>query len=89
MPDEPKKPPFALVDAKKQRDLAHLQRIRDLFKEHPDIVGDLLIVSADGHVILHPEELTVMGLVGVLECAKHEVLSSADDAGEEEDEDDS
>ena len=89
MPDESKKKPFVLIDTEKKRRLAYAVQLRDLIKDCPELIPKLLIVSTDGHVLLHPDEMTVMEIVGVLECAKYDVLHTSTVEEEEEDEDDS
>lgn len=87
---EEKKPAISLHDFKQKRDAEYMEQMKELFRDNPGFAKDTLIVSTDGHLVLAPERMTVMEIVGILECAQHDLMfNTSMESLDEEEEDDS
>lgn len=86
MTEVSKKAPISLHDFKQKRDAEYIDQMKELFRENPGIATDLLIVSKNGHIVLAPDTMTIMEIVGILECAKHDLMfnTSMESLDEEE-----
>ena len=82
------KAPISLHDFKQKRDAEYIDQMKELFQENPGIAKDILIVSTAGHIVLAPERMTVMEIVGILECAQHDLMFNTSMEALDEEEDD-
>jgi len=72
--------PTSLDDYKAKKEQEHANRVIQLFKDHPELAKEAIVVYApeggEG-VVLAPEHLGTTFVVGLLEAAKFGILASS------------